>query len=231
MKTTARIALIVCAALAATSPAHAQFKGTPAQERAKTTSFRQSFESREIMGDPTKAVEIYGRTHVVAKCIAGIAGSKAGGLLGGELAGDASYRAFSRNLERRYQTCTNVDPNLPPILVSGALAETLVVGDGGASLEDRAKTVNVTEAEEFFGGLDGTLTMETIAGCLSVYSPGMVYKVLGSEAESPEEISALNVLFARTPECGISAPPADIARIYQRGALATALYQWTHRDS
>ena len=75
------------------------------------------------------------------------------------------------------------------------------------------------------------MTIDSIAGCLAVYSPGLAYKVLQSDSGSEEEAAALEGLYSQTPECGLSKTPSEIPALYQRGALATALYKWSEQSA
>jgi hypothetical protein len=206
-------------------------KGTPQSEAMSSQgSFAEIFNTRALMGDPAAAGALYGRTEAIAKCLAR-RGDKAGGLIGGVLAGDPAYNAITRALDRQYAYCNRDDRALPPMLVSGVLAEQLVMADGAPAYSDRAVAVDVNGAEKFFGGLDGNVSLDSVAGCIAVYSPGLLKKVFSTTVGTAEESAALNALYAATPECGVAAQPTDIPSIYQRAALATALYEWSHKNS
>jgi hypothetical protein len=100
------------------------------------------------------------------------------------------------------------------------------------TFDDRAIGVNDLAAREFFGDLSGQVTFDTIAGCLAVYSPGLTYKLVQTEVGSDAETTALNAVYARSPECNMASPPTSmVPASTQRAALATALYEWTVRQS
>lgn len=181
------------------------------------------------MRGPGVDVTAYGRASTIAACIAQLGRNRASDLLGGSLAGDPQYTKLERALRGKYEDCA-ADLEAPAMMISGALAERLTVAENKAAA-DRATTVNVDDATKFHGDLSGQVTLETIAGCLAVYSPGLAYKVLTTDIASEAETAALNTLYTSTPECGMQAAPAGIEAGYQRGALATALYAWTHRNS
>ena len=91
--------------------------------------------------------------------------------------------------------------------------------------------MNEDAAHRFFGELTGAVTFDSVAGCVAVYSPGLAYKVLQAPVASEAETAALQEVYKQTPECGLTAPPQAIPQLYQRGALATALYKWTNPDA
>ena len=171
----------------------------------------------------------YARAATIAECIVRFGKNRAPDLLGGSLAGDPGYAKLERGLRGRFGDCA-ADLEAPAMMISGALAERLTLAESNASA-DRAQSVNVDEATKFHGDLSGQVTLESIAGCLAVYSPGLTYKVLSTDIESDEETAALKALYAATPECGMREAPSGIESGYQRGALATALYARTHRNS
>ena len=221
--------LAVCALLGAgASAARAQFMGKPSEERTGTRDFENLFNSEQLIGSPEKASQAYAVGTSIARCVVNISGERSGELLGGPNTDDAGYRDLSRALQRRYSACLRDGGAVPPMIVNYGIAETLVLRSD-APLEDRATRVNVDEAATFQGNAQGPATMDSIARCLTVYSPGLAHKVVQSDAASPEEGAALQALYSQTPECGLAAPPATIPSVFQRGSLAVALYQWTHR--
>lgn len=194
------------------------------------SGFEREFDNRRLTNTPSRANHLYKNATDIAKCMLGRAGEDAPEYLGGQLAGDPDYQRLSDALTGRHKRCAQINGEATAIAISGALAEQLVVADAPA-LADRAPTVNEDEARSFFGDLSGAVTLENIAGCLAVYSPGLSYKVISSEPGSSEEESSLSTLYQQTPECRMAAPPQDVPTLYQRAALATALYEWSHRNS
>ena len=181
------------------------------------------------MRGPGVDVTAYGRASTIAECLVNSGRSRAPDLIGGSLAGDPGYAKLERGLRGKYESCA-ADLEAPAMMISGALAERLTLAEA-KSEADRAPNVNVDEATKFHGDLSGQVTLETIAGCLAVYSPGLARKVLTTDIASEAEAAALKTLYTSTPECGMQEAPAGIEAGYQRGALATALYAWTHRNS
>ncbi len=166
---------------------------------------------------------------MVASCLARRGGDHASRFVGGGLTDDPEFRELNKALARRYRDCDKQDAGIPPMLVSGGLAEVILQQSGG-TFDDRAKSVDVDRAAKFYGGLDGEVSMDSIAGCDAVYSPGLVQKVLAAPSAGKDEEAALTALYKNTPECGLVAPPPGIPMIYQRAALAAALLLVESRD-
>jgi hypothetical protein len=203
---------------------------TPDQARRSTNSkFNREFDNKRLM-DPIYTSDIHGQADVIAKCMAERGGDKAGSYLGGQLVGDPDYARIGEALNGRLKRCADSESAAPAIAISGALAEELLTAKA-PHFEDRAVGVSEESARKFFGDLTGAVTIDSIAGCLAVYSPGLAYKVVQSKAGSPEETAALAALYGQTPECGLSKTPSEIPILYQRGAVATALYKWTTTQS
>jgi hypothetical protein len=209
---------------AASNPARAVM--TPDQARRGTNSkFYKEFDNKRLI-DPLYSSEIHGQADTIAKCIVKRGGEKVGTFLGGQLVGDPDYAHIGEALSGRLKRCADSESAAPAIAISGALAEELLAAKA-PKFEDRAAGVTDDAARKFFGDLKGAVTIDSIAGCLAVYSPGLAYKVVQAESGSKQEAAALEALYNRTPECGLSKTPSEIPVLYQRGALATALYKWS----
>ncbi|HEX2803586.1 MAG TPA: hypothetical protein VHN55_06335 [Sphingomicrobium sp.] len=164
----------------------------------------------------------------VARCVVSKAKGKAGTLVGGAFTDDPKYGELMSALQNKYSRCVDtVAVGLSMDLVNAAVAEELLRVEPPA-VPERATIADVAAAKAFYVETKG-LTIEGIGRCLAVYSPGLAYRVVQTPPASPEESAALAAVFAKTPECGRSAPPAGIAPAYQRAAVATGLYHWTHR--
>jgi hypothetical protein len=199
---------------------------TPDQARRGTNSkFYKEFDNRKLV-DPLYTSEIHGQADTIAKCIAKRGGDKAGDFLGGQLAGDPDYAHIGEALNGKFKRCAVSESVAPAIAISGALAVELLSAKA-PHFDDRAAGVTDEVARKFFGELNGAVTIDSIAGCLAVYSPGLAYKVVQADSGSKEEAAALDALYRGTPECGLSKTPNEIPVLYQRGALATALYKWS----
>jgi hypothetical protein len=187
-----------------------------------------------LFQNPAAASRIYDRSLTLAGCMVGLSGERASAFVGGPSTKDPQYSNLSRAMiGGRYGGCMRNDDlsALSPRLLSSAIAERFVVENYGATYADRAAQVNVDHAASFHGDLNGPVTIVNIARCAAVYSPGLVRKVMDTRSGSAEEKGALDALYARTPECGISRPPADISPTVQRAALAGGLYEWARQDS
>ena len=232
---TVLIGLGTLTSLAIAWPADAQPKPAPGVVTPEMRSGRTQFEfGREFdlkrLTDPLVASAVHDAAGEIASCLARRGGKKAGDFLGGVLADDAEYSHIADALTGRLRNCANTNAAAPAIVISGVLAEQLVL-EQAPVLEDRAPVVSEDEAHAFFGELTGPVTYDNVAGCLAVYSPGLAYKVVQTKAGSDQETAALKAMYASTPECMMSAPPESIPMLYQRGALATALFLWNERRS
>ena len=204
--------------------------GTPGTERTNSLGFNDLLNSQALIGDPGAAHQLYSVSAGIARCMVNIGGSKIAELLGGPYTEDESYRNLARAMQQRYSACIRDGGSAPPMVVNYALAEALVLKESGPAPEDRASSVNVDEANAFQSLGTEPVTMDQIARCLAAYSPGLARKVVVSEANSAQETTALGELYAKSPECGLAAPPASVPSVFQRGSLAVALYHWTHRE-
>lgn len=138
--------------------------------------------------------------------------------------------AVGNDIYTRYRGCKRGAGALLPLAVDGAVAERLLASTAGVTAEPRAMHVNVDEATRFHGDLSGrSVVMSNLARCAAVYSPGLAMEVLRTEVGSDQEAEALSELFARTPECGIADRPSVPAAL-QRGAVAAAVFSWTHKN-
>lgn len=165
----------------------------------------------------------------LARCVAGKAKAKAGELLGGAMTDDVNYTRLTGALSKKYATCIKPDSvGASMAIINGALAEELLRMKQPA-LQDRVVPTDLAAAKAFYE-TGGGVTMDSLGRCLSVYSPGIAYRLLGTAPGSPEEQAVMMSLYASTPECGVRATPMDIAAGIQRSAVATGLYHWTHRS-
>jgi len=206
------------------SSAPSQGVMTPDLRRRTTQEgFRGEFDNRRA--NDTSSVR--GGADAIASCVVRRGGDQAGSYIGGALAGDPDYKRIGDVLNGRFRNCTTDAAAASASNISSALAEQLLAKQAPA-LQDRAPSVSEDAAHKFFGNLEGPVTLDNIAGCQAVYSPGLVYKLLQTSVGSSDEAAALQAIYRQTPECRMSAPPEGIDTLYQRSVLATALYKWTN---
>jgi hypothetical protein len=200
------------------------------QHRPSNQTLQTEFDNRKLRSQMTDAELAYAGASSIASCLARRGRDQAGSFLGGSLMGDPDYTRIAEALTKRYSNCAANTAASTASAISGVLAEQLLVKQAPA-LEDRATGVSEADAHAFFGDLTGVVTFDNVAGCLAVYSPGLVYKLVRTDVGSDEQTAALQALYRQTPECKMSAPPEQIDPADQRGTLATALYKWTHRQA
>lgn len=218
---------LVALAIAAGAPASAQFKGSPKNEKPNNSNFQRLLDSEMLIADPAKASQLYAQGGSVGRCIVNIAGSGSAKLLGGPGSADPGYRSLAKAIGGRFSACSRDSGAVPVQVINYGIAEELVRRGSFASLADRAPSVNVDDATRFQGAASGQVTVDSIARCLSVYSPGLVSKVLTTPVRSDAEAAAMQTLYRSSPECGLAAVPTSVPIPFQRGELAVALLQWT----
>lgn len=197
--------------------------------KAGTKAFENEYNSKVVLNNQGTG-QVYGRAYEVAECLAKKSGKEAAGMVGGPMSADPSYDKLAKALTgRKYSRCVSADAaGIGMDMVNGALAEALLKGEGVA-LDDRAKSVNVTAAQAFYGEGKG-VTIDSLGRCLAAYSPGLAMKVLASAAGTKAEEEALVALYRQTGECGVRSAPSGFSGIEQRAAVAVGLYHWLHRS-
>lgn len=164
--------------------------------------------------------------NAVSDCLVRRASDKAADLVGGPLSADPRFEKLSKALAGKYSVCAQRGAGLPLFMLNSSLAETLVRRDN-PGLQDRAVGADAPAAKAFYEPAGG-LTIDSVARCVAVHSPGLAYKLISSPAGTAQEGQALAAAYAATPECGVSSPPPGITTTEQRSAFALALYSWTH---
>ncbi|WP_157073599.1 hypothetical protein [Sphingomonas soli] len=198
--------------------------------RNSMTDLERRMNLDKMFEDPASAAQAYDSSRLIAQCVVKLSGDKAGALLGGPGTSDPRFSKLSNAMTGRYTSCLRgaSAKSLSPALLTSAIAENLVERDTSA-VPDRAMTLDTTKAAAFHGDLAGPVTIVNIARCTVTYSPGLARKVLATDAGSPEETAALGALYAGTPECGMATVPTSIGPVFQRSAIADALYAWSQQ--
>lgn len=238
-------AMMTAAAMAAcvlSTQAFAQAQGAPPNgqvnleggpsNRNSMTDVEQRMAMEKMFDDPASAARMYDSSSLISHCVVKLSGDRAGALLGGPGTSDPRYTKLSNAMTGRYTSCLRgaSAKSLSPALLTSAIAEDLIKRGGAGEVPDRAPNVNIDKAKAYHGDLNGPVTIVEIARCEAVYSPGLVNKVLATQPGSTEEASALGVMYAATPECGMFTTPSGVSQILQRSALANALYGWMQQN-
>jgi hypothetical protein len=196
--------------------------------RKRNGDFMNEYDTKVVLGAQLSGEKRKVVAEGVVDCLIRRNPEGAGSLVGGPMSSDEQYSALTKALSSRYSRCVDAKAaGIPMDVVNGALAEALIK-KSRATFDPRAKSVNVTEAEKFFAS--PSPTMASIGRCLAIYSPGMAKDVLDASAGTSVESTALNTLYAKTPECGVEQQPPGIPAAEQRAAIASGLYLWTHRS-
>lgn len=145
------------------------------------------------------------------------------------LAIDAKPNALNRFLVRN-RGCAVAVQKSNSELMRGALAE-VIVADPGYELP---KAGTPDEVMAFFKHvplvsreIENPLNKGQLAGeCRAAFAPVQAQAVLGTEVGSEEEIKALALLSAVTPQCDQFHAERQLSNIYQRVFAARGLYYW-----
>ncbi|MCM8557027.1 hypothetical protein [Sphingomicrobium sediminis] len=165
----------------------------------------------------------YGHAGYMAQCALASVGEDAVSYV--DVSAEPDYEALMKAFKGRHAQCVNSAQRAAPVyMVNAALAEMLVV-NALPQPPLRAEGVDTARAADFVFGPEPESDINTVARCAVVYSPGLAYDVLFTSPDSKEERAALELLYANTPECGLSERP-KMEPIYQRTSLAVALFKW-----
>ena len=210
----------------------ARVAGTPGvANRNSMTGLEQRMNMEQMFKDPEAASHAYDNSALIAHCVVKLSGDKAGALLGGPGTNDPRFTKLSNAMTGRYTSCLRgaSAKSLSPALLTSAIAEDLVERGGATDVPDRAMSLDTDKAKAFHGDLSGSVTIVNIARCTVAYSPGLARKVLATKPGSPEETAALGTLYSSSPECGMATMPTSIGPVFQRSAIADALYAWSQQ--
>ena len=199
----------------------------PAFGNAARNAFDQDYTTKVLLKAAKSPAQEYAAVRPVVECLIRRNRDGAGSLVSGPMTADENFGSLAKALSGKYSRCVDAgSAGISMATVNGVLAEELV-RNSSAPLAPRAANVDVTAAQTFYAATPPT--MASVGRCISVYSPGLAKAVLLTTPQSPQEKSALEQVYARTPECGLRVPPNGIPSIEQRGAIASGLYLWTHR--
>lgn len=217
------------AASAQSTPSFPQtLPGKPNTIMKANSDFQKQYELKKLdLKDPIQAQ--YAGAVITAKCVVRRSKGTASQYVGGPGTADPQYSNLAELLAKKFSNCIEVgDKGTPMFVVNAALAEQLLLADETA-LADKPQSLDMDKANAFYLTNGKITSLDALARCVAVNSPGMVQKVLKAEAGSESEAAAIAAAFSRTPECGVATPP-KIANVEHREMLATGLYQWLNHD-
>lgn len=189
--------LLAGAALASISlatPTVAQYIPPPAHAVGSNQAIDREYNSKIRLNALPKEAREMTAADIAAKCLAKEARGKAAEMVGGPMTDDAEFKRLSKGLFGRYRTCAPTVEGVPLLLISGALAEELVRLKQPA-LQPHAVPADPAAAKAFYAS-SGGLTIDSLARCLAVYSPGLAYRVLATRIGTADEKAALSQLYA-----------------------------------
>lgn len=168
----------------------------------------------------------YGHAGFMAYCAITSVGNRAADYV--DTSSEPTYEALLHAYRYRHMQCADAAERASPaMLVNAAIAEMLVVRNvAPPPLRENAADIDMVKASVFLRGPEGDSNIATVGRCAAIFSPGYAYDVLYTEPGSKDELEALNDLYSHTPECGLSVAPEGLDPIFQRTALAMALFKW-----
>ena len=192
------------------------------------SDFQKQWELQKLdLKDPIQAQ--YAGAVTTAKCVIRRSNGNAAQYFGGPMTKDPKYSALNELLTRKFSNCIDVgEKGVPMYVVNAALAEQLILADS-TEYSDKPASLDMDKANAFYL-TDGKITsLEALSRCIAVNSPGLVQKLIKSQAGSEVEKAAIETAYSHTPECGVTTPP-KLANVEHREMLATGLYQWLQHD-
>ena len=188
------------------------------------TAFEREFDLRRLFTGQDNGVKAYKDAMGIAKCLYKAADGDVSPLVGGPLSDDPEYTNM-KSAMRRPNFCMRRQQPAADLLIGASLAEMSVLARED-DLPPRALSLDMDRAEAFYTPSDGTSTLDHVGRCTAVFSPGLSMNVMKTKVGSDAEKSALDTVYAATPECGVSSTPDSIPVVMQRAAIAFGLEAW-----
>lgn len=232
MSTVAKIAAVLL--VAASGAAQAQ-SGSPARAAQDVDMNDNPDELRYEQGfrvHPDAANEAYRAALQFAECAARVNPKGVASILSRD-ANSAAESAALANFARRHGSCVRSRQRTVPLLIRGALAETLWRQSGAPVNPTRRTSIAITDVEAFIAAKptaervakSGTLALGWIARCQVLAMPSLSAAVLTAPPASPQERAAADALYGKSQTCGVTTGLGATLVPYVRAVLADAFYQ------
>lgn len=223
-----------------TAPAAAQ-TGSPARQN------QEIFDVRNKESDYFEHIFRYGAqggaagyTNALrfASCVAKFDQSAASAVTAADAGSDSEARAI-RELMRRYKTCAATRDSVPPMVVRGAIAETLWKQAGANPNPSKRDSVEIAEVESFIkASPKGEASVKTagmplswVSRCQVMALPNKAAEILAAEPGSAKEKAEAETLYANSRVCGVQKGLGTTPVVAVRAALADALLQNLRRSA
>lgn len=224
----------VLLSMVAAAPAAAQ-TGSPARQNQDIFDVRNKesdYFEHIFRGSPQIAAESYSGALRFASCAVKLDSAAAVSVLAADAGSDEEARAL-RTLTRRLGNCALRRDSVPPLVMRGAIAETLWKQAGANPNPAGRQSVDISDVESFIGAKPlgemvvktGGLPLSWVSRCQVMALPNLTAEVLAAEPGSKEEQAKAEFLYANSTVCGVQRELGRTPVIAVRAALADALYQ------
>lgn len=188
----------------------------------------------EVMfrNDPQLLAQSYSDALRFASCAAKLNRGAVGSVLTADAGSQQEARAI-RDLSKRYGTCIARRSSVPPLVMRGAMAETLWKQVGADPNPAKRQSIDIADVEIFIRAAPRGETLAKSAGlplswvsrCQVMALPLQSAKVLAAQPGSNEELAEATTLYAASNVCGVLKGLGKTPVTAVRASLADALYQ------
>lgn len=232
------LAVVTIGCAAPAMPAAAQ-SGSPARQNQEVFDvsnkesdyFEHTFRNAFAAGSAS-----YANALRFASCAVPLNSAGAAALLGTD-AGSAAEARGLREFTKRHGVCAVSRESISPMIVRGAIAETLWKQAGANPNPAKRSTVQIEDVEGFIKAAplgeqrakSANLPLSWVSRCQVMALPEEAAKVLATAPGSEEEKSAAQALYAASNVCGVVKGLEKTSATLVRAGLADAFYQDARR--
>lgn len=216
------------------SPALAQVSGgiPRVKERYEAPITDEYFFEGRFRENPAAAADTYSRALRFATCAARINAKISREVLTAAAGSTDETRILSK-LAQRTRTCVVDHEVMPPIMLRGAIAETLWKGSGSIVNPTKRTEIELSEIENFvraepLGEMRakvGTMPLSWASRCQVLILPRESAALLATKPGSSEEAALMTTIYGKSSVCGVPATLGGTGTIFARATMADALYQ------
>jgi hypothetical protein len=208
--------------------------GSPARQAQDifNVDIKESDYFEVMFRNPGLAADTYANALRFGSCAAKMNQAPMRSLLAADAGSDAEMRAI-RDLSRRFGACVVQRTSVSPLLIRGAIAETLWKAAGANPNPAKRSSIGIEDIEVFIRAAPlgerktkaADLPLSVVSRCQVMAMPTQSAKVLAAPAGSKEEQAAAEALYAASKICGVTKGLGKTLSIAVRAGLADAFYQ------
>lgn len=225
----------LCASISTVAPAQDAPSGSPARNAQDVFDVRNKesdYFENTFRKSPKVAAEVYARTLNFASCLTQADTGAAASVLDADAGSKDEARAI-QHMSRRYSRCIPRRETVAPIMIRGALAETMWKQAGANPNPTNRTSVDVADVENFIkmsprgesATKAGNLPLYWVSRCQVMALPDQSAKVLAAAPGSDAERKEAATLYANSKLCGVENGLGDLSVAAARAGLAEALYR------